>query len=75
VSVRRVWRISATWNGARDTRHYLTRRAAEARAELWRKGREGEGAGDGDWMVPPLAAADPGSITVERSDPVTWPDP
>jgi hypothetical protein len=73
VSARRIYRVTATYPQGTATRHYLSRSGAEARAKLWREGRPYDPT-LAEWeRVPVLAPAL--TVTVEASDPITWPTP
>jgi hypothetical protein len=74
--VRRLYRVTGVWpDGSVRVRHYMTKKAAEHRAAVFRDGRraleEYDHLNGPTEVVGPITPAT--SVTVEASDPITWP--
>lgn len=72
----RVYRVTGAWpDGTVRTRHYMTKRAAEHRARVFREGRRA--LEEYDHMNGPTEVVGPitpaATVTVEASDPIVWP--
>jgi hypothetical protein len=76
-AVRRLYRVTGVWpDGSVRVRHYMTKKAAEHRAAVFRNGLPEKHTGyhpEGDEYVPEVPPAV--TVTVEASDPITWPTP
>jgi hypothetical protein len=75
--VRRLYRVTGVWPDHTEVRHYMTKKAAEHRAAVFRDGRraleEYDHLNGPTEVVGPITPAT--SVTVEASDPITWPTP
>jgi hypothetical protein len=75
--VRRLYRVTGVWSdGTRQVRHYMTKKAAEHRAAVFRDGRAAlvtyDHMNGPEDVVGPITPAV--TVTVEASDPITWPE-